>query len=408
MSNRFIYILETYLGMLLCFCLDGWRSLLQWLENNDRFYQPTEGNLLFVKFIEQGALVLHYPAFAEAVERYGKDRVYICTFQSNKELLLLLNVLDAKNILCLDEKSLWAFVRSYVAVLRQCRKLHIKAVIDLEFFSRATAIFCYLTGAPVRAGYHRYKGMQNYRGNLFTHRLHYSHYEHLSRSSMALLYSISLPASSLPALPKSSVNNTNAVRPLPELPLPDCFMPEWHNHTMVIITPNLCDPLPLRKWPALYYAQYIQALQIQYPDVLVLLAGRQDEKPATDAFINQYGLQQTINLCGATSLHGLLALYQRASLLLCSDSGPGHFASLTLTPCIVLFGPETPVLYGSTAPNVHVLYESFPCSPCFTVYNNRLSHCSNNLCMQQISVESVLQKSIALLHAVKRHAQLLS
>jgi ADP-heptose:LPS heptosyltransferase len=399
MSNRLIYILETYVGYMLCLCLDVWHKVIRLFTRPVEFYHPAAGNLLFVKLIEQGALVLHYPALAEAVQRYGKERVFVCTFAGNRELLLLLNVLDPKNILCVNDKSLTGFALSVFRLLFQCKRLNIAAVIDLEFFSRTSAILCFLTGAPIRAGYHRFYGRQNYRGNLFTHRLNYSHYEHLPQTGVALLNSISVLPGKLPALQPIDKNTLLSAPLLPRLSEPDILNTIPRATRLVVVTPNLCDPLPLRQWPAQYYAACIKKLHHHHPDLFFLLAGRHDEQMATNAFIKQHNLVNVYNICGATDLTGLIAVYQRASLLLCSDSGPGHFAALTNTPCIVLFGPETPVLYGSTAPNVYTFYEKLPCSPCLNVYNNRLSPCANNLCMQNISVEKVVEKAMHLLSA---------
>ena len=43
----------------------------------------------------------------------------------------------------------------------------------------------------------------------------------------------------------------------------------------------------------------------------------------------------------------LLTLYTLADVLVTNDSGPAHFASLTPVHTVVLFGPETPLLFGS-------------------------------------------------------------
>ena len=37
----------------------------------------------------------------------------------------------------------------------------------------------------------------------------------------------------------------------------------------------------------------------------------------------------------------------------------------------------------------HVISLGLPCTPCVSAYNNRLSSCRNNLCMQGITVERV-------------------
>lgn len=403
MNNRSIYLLETYAGYLICLFLDIWRSLARCFGRRPLSFNAENGNLLFVKLIEQGALVLHRPGFQRAVETYGKQKVYLCTFASNYELVKLLNVFDEKNVILIQDKTVFTFASTLFKALWLCRKKKIEAVIDLEFFSRATAIFCYLSGAPIRAGYHRFKGSQNYRGNLFTHRLNYSHYEHLTQTSIALLQSITQKYDSLPALiplakPKSdeSVYNYEPTATGKQEVIKK-FQLKISNHRYVVITPNFLDPLPLRKWPEANYAEIIRSLKKDNPDIHFLLMGRPDERVAADDFISRYHLTDTLNLCGQTSLSELITIYRLSVLVLCSDSGPGHFATLTSIPAIVLFGPETPVLYGPKGENVRSLYSALPCSPCFNAYNNRISTCKNNVCLQSISVSSVFKLATTLL-----------
>jgi len=55
----------------------------------------------------------------------------------------------------------------------------------------------------------------------------------------------------------------------------------------------------------------------------------------------------------------------------------------------VLFGPETPALYGSLG-NSTPLYAGLACSPCVSATNHRKTPCRDNVCLQAISVETVL------------------
>ena len=76
-------------------------------------------------------------------------------------------------------------------------------------------------------------------------------------------------------------------------------------------------------------------------------------------------------------------------MLVTNDSGPAHFASLTPVHTVVLFGPETPLLFGSLAPATTIIWKQLACSPCVSVFNHRLSPCDNNRCMQLITVDEV-------------------
>ena len=87
-------------------------------------------------------------------------------------------------------------------------------------------------------------------------------------------------------------------------------------------------------------------------------------------------------------------------LLITNDGGTGHVASLTPIASIVLFGPETPVLYGSLSARAVNLHKPLSCSPCLTAYNHRRSPCDgNNVCLQSISPEEVLAAANELLRA---------
>ena len=97
-----------------------------------------------------------------------------------------------------------------------------------------------------------------------------------------------------------------------------------------------------------------------------------------------------INLAGKTTLKELLMLYSLADVLITNDSGPAHFASLTDIRSIVLYGPETPKLFGALGKNSHALYAKLACSPCVNAFNHRFSPCTNNLCLQAISPDEVL------------------
>jgi ADP-heptose:LPS heptosyltransferase len=56
-------------------------------------------------------------------------------------------------------------------------------------------------------------------------------------------------------------------------------------------------------------------------------------------------------------------------MMLTNDSGPAHFAALAQLKTWVLFGPETPTLYGALDPNAEFIYKGLACSPCVSAAN---------------------------------------
>ena len=71
-----------------------------------------------------------------------------------------------------------------------------------------------------------------------------------------------------------------------------------------------------------------------------------------------------------------------------NDSGPGHFAAVTDMHTFVIFGPETPALYGSLGKTTPI-YAGLACSPCVSAANHRKTACRDNVCLQVIKPQQV-------------------
>jgi ADP-heptose:LPS heptosyltransferase len=124
-----------------------------------------------------------------------------------------------------------------------------------------------------------------------------------------------------------------------------------------------------------------------HSDVLVLITGAPEERAGADELARVNG-SRAISFAGRTSLAELPALYGQATLMVSNDSGPAHFSAATGLPTIVLFGPETPKLYQPLGTS-HAIYAGLACSPCVTAHNHRKTACTDNVCMQAISVDQV-------------------
>jgi ADP-heptose:LPS heptosyltransferase len=81
----------------------------------------------------------------------------------------------------------------------------------------------------------------------------------------------------------------------------------------------------------------------------------------------------------------LVPLYSVSTFMLTNDSGPAHFASVTQLKVFVLFGPETPALYGPLGGNAEAFYLKLPCSPCVSAANHRKTTCETRPCITTIS-----------------------
>ena len=149
--------------------------------------------------------------------------------------------------------------------------------------------------------------------------------------------------------------------------------------------------LPLRKWPSDRFVELGRKILRNDKAVTVIITGAPSEQRAAEGIARDIGSRRVFSMAGETTLRELVVLYTIADVLVTNDSGPSHFSSLTPIDSVVLFGPETPELYGVRRPRTHILWAGLACSPCVNVFNHRFSPCTNNRCMQAITVDEVYE-----------------
>ena len=362
-------------------------------------------NILVILLSEMGSLVLAHPMFMRLKQQYPEASIHVLMFAKNREVLDLLGVVPPENVLTLDDGSLGGLVRDSLKAVRAMRRHKIDAVIDCELFARISSIFSYLSGAPLRVGFHRHTQEGLYRGSFINRPVLYNPYRHLTQQFLTLaaaLESTTSPVSKL--LPAPYSGNTPVLEfsreELDEThrELHDVF-PAIKDKKLVLIYPS-GGILPIRAWPLENYCQISKALLDEGYAVGVI--GMKSDRQISQAVVDQCTNPDCVNLAGYTrTVRHLLAIFHRASLLVTNDGGPGQFAALTpQLPAIIFFGPETPVLYRSLGNNAYCFHHQLPCSPCLTAYNHRTSPCDgDNQCLKQITPEQVLTKARELLNA---------
>jgi ADP-heptose:LPS heptosyltransferase len=276
-------------------------------------------------------------------------------------------------------------------------------VIDMEFFSRASAIFAWLTGATTRVGLHRYTGELPYRGNLMTHRVQYNPHLHIATQYSLLVEAAFLDPVDEPLLkfrdPGAASRGTTPAFTPTTAEVDAIRSRLGDGRPVVVLNPNASDLLPLRKWDIARFVELSHRILARFPGARIAVTGAPAEQAAADILMREVTADRVVSFAGRTSLRELLTLYSLADVLVTNDSGPGHFASLTPVHAIVLFGPETPELFGSLSPDTTIIGKQLACSPCVNVFNHRRSPCRNNVCMQAITVDEVFEAVIAALSA---------
>lgn len=114
-----------------------------------------------------------------------------------------------------------------------------------------------------------------------------------------------------------------------------------------------------RRYPAARFAQAVSHLHAQAP---VLVTGGKSEDELASVVCQ--GDPRAINLAGQLSLGQLIALIERARLLISNNSGPVHIAAATGTPVVDLYALTNPQHTPWQVAN-RVLNHDVPCKNCY-------------------------------------------
>jgi ADP-heptose:LPS heptosyltransferase len=406
LNKETIRALDFFSGTVLCTLLTLHRRLFEGTARRQAARVPSR-RILFIKLIEQGATVLAYDAIRKAAERVGRGNVFFCVFEENREILDLMNVLPVENVIVIRAGRLSVFLRDVWQAIRLVRRLRIDTTIDMEFLSRSSAILAYLMGARRRVGLHRFSEEAPYRGDLMTHRVLYNPFVHTARAYSLLVEALDAdpgdaPLVKIPVGPPPQPAPPFSPQPA-ELQRIQALLDEVAGRRVerpiVLLNPNCGDLLPLRRWPTERFVELGRRILADHDGVTLVITGAPSERAAAEAVCRAIGSSRAINLAGRTTLREVLVLYDLADLMVTNDSGPGHFASLTSIDSIVMFGPAAPSQFGPIGDRKQVLWAGLACSPCANVYNHRFSTCTNNVCMQAITVDEVYARVHACLAA---------
>jgi ADP-heptose:LPS heptosyltransferase len=359
-----------------------------------------------------GSAIIVDPAM-RATQARGAE-IFFLIFKSNRASLSLLNTVPPENVFTIDSSSVMRLALDTLKFLLWSRARKIDTVIDLELFSRFTALLTGLSGARRRVGYHIFHGEGLWRGDMLTHKVHYNPHIHIAKNFLSLVHAAFATTQETPFskinIPDSAIKIAQAVID-PQVRLDvlhrieglaeqaQCLF-KLDAQPLFLVNPNASELLVQRRWAPERFSALIVKLQRKWPDSLILITG----SPAEFEYVENVRLgakaSNALNFAGQVSFSELPALYSLADVMVTNDSGPGHFSSVTDLHTVVLFGPETPALYGSLGKSIPITAQ-LACSPCVSAANHRKTPCSDNVCMQAISVAQVMEKVVVQFDAAR-------
>jgi ADP-heptose:LPS heptosyltransferase len=386
--------IDYYIGVPLCFWGSFFQAALKLFKKRSKNIPK---NVLFIELSEMGSAILADPAMRKLRNMAGA-KLHFAIFRKNKPSLSLLGTIEDENIFTIREDNLLSFIIDTLKFFFWARKRKIDSVLDLELFSRFTALLTGFSGASNKVGFHAYFNEGLYRGNFLTHKALYNPHMHIAKNFIALVNALLAEKKEIPyskmlvsddEIVLSKIKYSDSEKKLILEIVQDCykkFKPE--KNKIILINPNASELLIQRRWPQAYFEQLIKMILDECSNSLVFITGDPRERQEAEILKNNVDNERCVNFAGKVTLAQLPILYSISEFMVTNDSGPPHFAAVTDMHTFVIFGPETPALYGSLGKSTPI-YAGLACSPCVSASNHRKTACKDNICLQIIKPERV-------------------
>ncbi len=133
-----------------------------------------------------------------------------------------------------------------------------------------------------------------------------------------------------------------------------------------------------KQWPAERFGGLVRPMREQFGLASVVAGGRGDRVLAEK-------IAGAVDLTGRTNLRQLVALLERAALVIAGDTGPMHIAAALGRPLVTVYGPTDAVMTGPFGRLDSVVQLGIPCRPCFS------RRCSHRSCLAWLEETEVLK-----------------
>jgi len=320
--------------------------------------------ILLIKFWGIGSITLSTPLLVQLKKLWPSAEIHYLTLESNAELCSLIIEINYLHTVSLATAA--TFIRTLMRVILALRKHRLDIVYDLEFFTNISAIVSFLTGTQRRIGFVNSHKKSDKRKLLYTETMEFKGDIHVAKNFLCLA-------------------NPNAPIVFPEFRSPVAVNVLNPDSLSVILNINAGPLAYERRWDMNEFEQLAGHLIMNHK-AHIFIIGSREERGYVGCFASKLKNNNSVtNLSGKLTMAGLVQLIRSSHLVITNDSGPLHIASAMNVPTISLFGPETPLRYGSLSNRHLTFYAGLWCSPCMTVSNLKTVNCINHTqCMKQI------------------------
>ncbi|MEO6490012.1 MAG: hypothetical protein ABIO04_08750, partial [Ferruginibacter sp.] len=177
--------IDKWAGIPVCFIISPFRWLFDLLRSAKK-NKPDIRRTLFIELSEMGSAIIVDPAMRK-LQNEGKAELYFAIFKKNYKSLEILQTVPENNIFKMNADNFGSLIGDVFRFMIWCRKKKIATVIDLELFSRFTALLSFFSGARSRVGFTNFHDEGLYRGNLVNRPVRYNPHVHIAINFISLV-----------------------------------------------------------------------------------------------------------------------------------------------------------------------------------------------------------------------------
>ena len=331
-------------------------------------------NILIVKLSAIGDVIHTLPSLAALRELYPEAHI---TWVVEEAAAGLVNNHPLLNAVLISRRKSWIKylrkgefsrpLREMRAFLRELRKRPYDLVIDFHGLLKS-ALIVLLSGGKRKLGY---DSMQELSGLFYNEKIP----EDMNKHAVDRYLDFPRHLGAKIAKAQFILPSDNAAQARIQ-----SLLEKYHLENKKFIAVNPVAYWETKLWDDEKFARLADLIKAKL-DIEVVFTG--SEKESIEK-ITARMQDKAVNLAGETTLPQLAYLYQKALLLVTTDSGPMHLAAAVGTPVVALFGPTNPQRTGPYGEGHTVIRADLPCSPCLR------KECPNTKCMQDILPEHVM------------------
>lgn len=366
MSNfNFIKNMDAYLGIPLIFVLSIFKFKKKQIPNKIK-------KILLIRLGNLGDAILSIPMIRELNRNFPKSKIFMLTSPKTIGVYANVSYIDRLITINLNLSNLYN-------QLKILRKENFDLVIDMENYSRVTALFTYFLKPKFSIGF---DSKRQHRASLFDVAAKYDNGDkHEVDCFLDLIKPLNIKIKN-----KELEFNVKADKYVDKLLKQSKISKK---DLKIIVHPSNNKDWNIKRWPEERFASLISQLIKKYNAKIILIGTNEDKEIINK--VKDLSKSSITDFSGKLNIPQLAYLIKKSDLYIGNNTGPMHLAVAVNTPTIGIHGPDNAEKWGPYGKKHFAIKSPLKCSPCFAIskMNNK---CEYPLpCQMAIRVEDVMK-----------------